>query len=148
MMPRSNNTDYLIHYKSGSHTVVLPLARDLEEPGAAGRCYVIKNSGAGTITVAAVSTNPIAATAMINGTTYVIESTGTTDFTLVGAASNAIGTSFTATGPGTGTGTLRNTMQKIDAATTVAVTAGNQLRVMSVQESGFASADHGNWITW
>jgi len=39
------------------------------------------------------------------GRTYEITSTGTTDFTLIGAANNTPGTEFTATGPGSGTGT-------------------------------------------
>jgi hypothetical protein len=38
------------------------------------------------------------------GEFYEIESAGTTDFTLIGAANNNIGTVFEATGPGTGTG--------------------------------------------
>ncbi len=36
---------------------------------------------------------------------YTIQSIGTTDFTLIGAATNTVGLAFTATGPGTGTGT-------------------------------------------
>jgi hypothetical protein len=39
------------------------------------------------------------------GTTYVITSIGSTNFTLIGAASNTVGITFTATGAGTGTGT-------------------------------------------
>jgi len=39
------------------------------------------------------------------GTTYQIQSVGTTDFTLIGALSNTVGEIFTATGAGTGTGT-------------------------------------------
>jgi len=39
------------------------------------------------------------------GVVYVIESIGTTDFTLCGAASNTVGIAFTATNAGTGTGT-------------------------------------------
>jgi hypothetical protein len=39
------------------------------------------------------------------GTSYTIASIGTTNFTLIGAASNTIGVVFTATGAGTGTGT-------------------------------------------
>ena len=39
------------------------------------------------------------------GESYVIVSVGTTDFTLIGAASNTVGEVFTATGAGTGTGT-------------------------------------------
>lgn len=41
----------------------------------------------------------------VNLTTYVIKTIGTTDFTLIGASSNTIGTRFTALGPGTGNGT-------------------------------------------
>ena len=41
------------------------------------------------------------------GQQYIIESLGTTDFTLIGAASNTIGELFTATGVGAGTGTAK-----------------------------------------
>lgn len=41
---------------------------------------------------------------------YVIASIGTTDFTLVGAASNTVGLKFDATGAGTGTGTVNETV--------------------------------------
>jgi len=47
----------------------------------------------------------ITAGGFVNGTTYTITSIGTTDFTLIGAASNTVGINFTATGPGSGTGT-------------------------------------------
>ncbi len=50
-----------------------------------------------------------AAGAFVNGTAYVIVSIGTTDFTLIGAASNTIGMVFTATGAGAGTGTAAST---------------------------------------
>ena len=39
------------------------------------------------------------------GQTYVIATVGTTNFVAIGAASNTVGVVFTATGPGTGTGT-------------------------------------------
>ena len=39
------------------------------------------------------------------GVEYVIETVGTTDFTLIGASSNTVGVVFTATGVGSGTGT-------------------------------------------
>lgn len=51
--------------------------------------------------------DPIAATALVTGVQYVIVTTGTTDFTAVGAADSNPGTVFTATGAGTGTGTAR-----------------------------------------
>jgi hypothetical protein len=57
-----------------------------------------------TATSAINSLNPVAGTFVI-GQTYTITSAGTTDFTLIGAANNLVGTVFVATGPGTGTGT-------------------------------------------
>jgi len=42
--------------------------------------------------------------AFVVGTTYTILYVGTTNFTLIGAASNTVGISFVATGAGTGTG--------------------------------------------
>jgi hypothetical protein len=53
----------------------------------------------------------VLATSMIPGTLYTIESAGTTNFTAYGAPSNSPGTTFTATGPATGSGTvLLNTL--------------------------------------
>jgi hypothetical protein len=46
------------------------------------------------------------ATALVTGVVCTITTVGTTDFTLIGAASNTVGLSFTATGAGTGTGTV------------------------------------------
>jgi hypothetical protein len=43
------------------------------------------------------------------GTSYRIQTLGTTDFTLVGASSNTVGIDFTATGVGAGSGTVRPT---------------------------------------
>ena len=59
----------------------------------------------GTYTVILTHTG---ATSLVTGTEYVIETVGTTDFTLVGASINAVGTVFTATGTTTGTGVCTN----------------------------------------
>ena len=48
----------------------------------------------------------VAATALVTGTVYQILTAGTSDFTLVGASANTVGTIFTATGTTTGTGTV------------------------------------------
>lgn len=48
----------------------------------------------------------VAVTALVAGKTYVIAAAGSTDFTLIGAANSTVGTSFTATGAGVGTGTV------------------------------------------
>lgn len=47
-----------------------------------------------------------AATTTVAGVTYTILTIGTTDYTLIGAASNTVGLRFTATGAGAGTGTV------------------------------------------
>lgn len=71
-----------------------------------GKCY---QQGSGTAiptyydsSVAAVSVN---AGAFVVGRSYEIRVPGDTNFTLIGAANNAVGTCFTATGVGAGTGT-------------------------------------------
>lgn len=51
------------------------------------------------------TTGVVNATAIAAGSTYTIESVGSTNFTLIGASSNTVGTTFVATGAGTGTGT-------------------------------------------
>ena len=48
----------------------------------------------------------VAATALVTGTVYQILTVGDSDFTLVGASANTVGTIFTATGTTTGTGTV------------------------------------------
>lgn len=50
----------------------------------------------------------VTAGSFITGVQYTIQSIGTTNFTLIGAASNTIGLLFTATGPGSGSGTAGN----------------------------------------
>jgi hypothetical protein len=47
----------------------------------------------------------VSAGSFVSGTSYVIQTLGTTDFTLIGASSNTVGVTFTATGIGSGTGT-------------------------------------------
>ena len=50
-------------------------------------------------------TSSVNAGSFVIGTSYVITSVGTTDFTAIGASENSIGVKFTATGAGSGTGT-------------------------------------------
>ena len=50
--------------------------------------------------------NTYNATAIVAGRTYTIASPGTTNFTAIGANNSGVGTVFTATGAGTGTGTV------------------------------------------
>ena len=52
-----------------------------------------------------VPTSAVTAGSFSNNYTYTIVTLGTTDFTLIGATSNTVGLTFTATGVGSGTGT-------------------------------------------
>jgi len=56
------------------------------------------------------TTGTTAATALVKGDTYVIDTIGDTDFTTVGAISNTVGTQFMATGAATGTGTVSSSI--------------------------------------
>lgn len=53
-----------------------------------------------------VSAPLVTATNIVADELYKIEYSGNTNFTLIGAANNDVGTIFTATGPGTGTGVV------------------------------------------
>lgn len=72
-------------------------------------------------TVQLIQTN---ATSLVLGTEYVIQSLGSSNFTLVGAPINAVGTVFTATGPTTGTGVCTNANQFTISSGTVSTATG------------------------
>ena len=55
-------------------------------------------------TVCYSDNSPVTAGSFVNGTVYQISTVGTTSFTAIGAANNNVGTYFTATGAGSGTG--------------------------------------------
>jgi len=75
-----------------------------------GRQSLLSNTTASGNTMAGYQAgylvgDEIVATAIVSGVNYTIQTLGTTDFTLIGAGANTVGTTFTATGAGTGTGT-------------------------------------------
>jgi hypothetical protein len=57
---------------------------------------------------------PFAATSIITGQLYEITEVGTTNFTLVGASSNTVGVTFTATGVATGTGKVKELPRRLN----------------------------------
>jgi hypothetical protein len=70
--------------------------------------YVLDSTVSTVAAQRAIPTGPsgtITAGSFVVGHSYTILTLGTTNFTLIGAASNTIGVSFTATGAGSGTGT-------------------------------------------
>tara|TARA_Y100000590_G_scaffold117315_1_gene134082 strand:+ start:6522 stop:8288 length:1767 start_codon:yes stop_codon:yes gene_type:complete len=58
---------------------------------------------------------PVSAGSFVVGTAYKIASAGNTNFTLIGAANNNVGTAFTASGTGSGTGTADTTIGYVQA---------------------------------
>jgi hypothetical protein len=81
----------------------------------------------GSVGVASTTAN-----LLINSFQYTITSVGTTDFTLVGAASNTVGLRFIATGSTTGTGTATNTANDI----TITVSTINSGAILTVAVVG------------
>ena len=64
-------------------------------------------------------TNPVTAGSFIIGNTYTIATVGNTTFTAIGAGNDNIGTSFVATGAGSGTGTANQTDNSIRTYTAI-----------------------------
>jgi hypothetical protein len=84
-------------------------------------------SGAMTVNTSyfSVTANDNIAGSFLTGSTYTILSVGTTDFTAIGAASNTVGVSFVATGPGEGTGTAGIVQVLSTASGSMVVNFGN-----------------------
>lgn len=91
-----------------TYTIVSAGTTDFTSIGAPnsspGTVFVATGAGAGTGTVGLTCGYIFRSTEIVAGLQYVIVSTGTTSFTGIGAGSNAPGTLFTASGPGSGTG--------------------------------------------
>lgn len=99
----------------------------------------------GTLTGAnftAVGTS-VTAGSFVTGVRYVITTVGTTNFTLIGAASNTVGLEFTATGAGTGTGTAVTNISAAEVDTSATTISGGRTvlcgRILSALGSGGGS---------
>jgi len=76
------------------------------------------------------------------GKAYTIETVGTTVFTDIGSANNTIGTIFTATGVGAGTGTANNeTTFQADGTVNIATVTGTAVSPYNISVSGLTSYD-------
>jgi hypothetical protein len=85
----------------------------------------------------------INATAIMASKYYEIVSAGTTDYTLIGAANNTVGTRFTASGVGTGTGTVKTVSTYGDLAndgSNLLYTGGNLS--VNVGTGGYVKTDY------
>jgi hypothetical protein len=85
------------------------------------------------------SSDPIAATAIVAGVSYFIDTVGDTNFISIGADSNDVGVYFVATAAGTGTGTARPALGYIPFAETGKDTIDTFLRVHRQQPYVVAS---------
>jgi hypothetical protein len=105
--------------KYQTYTIISVGTTDFTAIGASannvGVTFVATGAGSGTGTAKTTAANWTIP--FVTGATYFITSVGTTDFTLIGAANNNVGTGFVATGPGTGTGTALTSNFKNDANT-------------------------------
>lgn len=91
-------------------------------------------TGASWVPVGTVYT----AGAFVTGLQYIILSVGTTNFTLIGASANTIGVIFTATGAGTGTGTVATTNSVTEYDSSATAISGGE-----VVAKGFAISGSG-----
>lgn len=85
------------------------------------------------------SSDPVAATAIVAGVSYFIDTVGDTNFMSIGADSNDVGVYFVATAAGTGTGTARPALGYIPFAETGKDTIDTFLRVHRQQPYVVAS---------
>lgn len=94
-------------FQSGSFTGTLTrAAMTLEYAGADGIRVIGSPGGLGLLDgFAMIGDQGTPSTALVNGTSYVIQKVGTTNWIALGAASNTVGVSFVASGSGSGTGT-------------------------------------------
>jgi hypothetical protein len=130
-----------ITYSSGTGTNTCTYASLPYQTIVAGDKLTFGNSNGATIT----------AGSFVVGTWYTILTVGTTNFTLIGAASNTVGIIFQATGAGTGTGTasvtpsqytvssVNYTTKQIVFTTTFTATAGATIYTFRAANAAFRS---------
>jgi hypothetical protein len=98
-----------------------------------------------------LSSDPIAATAIVADSGYFIATVGDTDFTAIGSSANTVGEYFVATGAGTGTGTARPALGYVPYTETGKSSVDTFLRIFkqapyissSVQEFDFTVTAEG-----
>ena len=79
------------------------------------------------------------------GGVYKIKTVGTTDFTLVGAANNNVGTVFTATGVAVGTGVVETARYTCNGAFTTASTPYDMINALLTSMDGSLWYAQGSW---
>jgi len=124
-------------------TYNLPVDVDFVDIGAAyttpnpGDIYTNGTTPVTLVASPAVSTVLVTAGAFVVGVNYRIAAIGSTDFTLVGASASTVGIVFSATGAGTGTGTVAESpLRKVNELTVYQRdTAAKTIRVYRVDST-------------
>lgn len=93
-------------FPTSKYEIVSPGTTDFVAIGAANNNVGTQFTATGLGVSSKTGTAALVAGSLIVGVRYKINTLGTTDFTTVGAASNTVGIVFTATGVGTGTGSV------------------------------------------
>jgi hypothetical protein len=91
-----------------------------------------------TLTITGI-TGTLTAGSFIVGTRYVIASVGTTDFTLIGASANTVGTVFICTGVGEGTGTVTGALSIGQVITGTGVTPSTKIMDLGTGTGGLGT---------
>ncbi len=136
---RSANTKSAAGTWGTAPEAILSRAGGLSEDGFGSSVSIVGN----TIAIGAPGTDRgvVAAGLFATGTSYTIKTVGTTHFTDIGAANDSVGTVFTATGPGVGTGNAYFASSNNGSAFIYRLTAG----VWTLESEVFArEANAGN----
>jgi hypothetical protein len=91
-----------------------------------------------TLTITGI-TGTLTAGSFIVGTRYVIASVGTTDFTLIGASANTVGTVFICTGVGSGTGEVTGALSIGQIVTGTGVTPSTKIMGLGTGTGGLGT---------
>jgi hypothetical protein len=116
--PDPNDASTMIAYNFTGFTGRMQIRRTIES---ATVMIELTTANSGIVYTASATVN---AGSFVVGTRYVILSAGNTSFTAIGSANNAAGTSFVATGVGSGTGTAYSPGGQLTINMTAEQTAG------------------------
>lgn len=129
------NSSYAVSYSASDHNIIVLVENVFQiSPTNFGIEQNPTDTGTGSETLAT------SLTAVQNSTQYVITNVGTTDFTLIGAAANTVGTVFTKSGgTGAGSGKVREAGYYIRFTSAVPATGGGGNPVYVTVYYGYAN---------
>ena len=118
-----------------------PWGGDTTSPVLMSANPITTTASSSTVTIAFPNTFIVNATALVVGQQYQIVASGTTNWTSIGASSTAVGTVFTATNVGTGSGTAAIVTVALSGAASVggvpAAVLNNTFQISNISAAGF-----------